>query len=166
MIGVPSIQPSLEYLLDPSHGTYARIAAAKTLSEIGTRHPETRDDCVRSLIAALEKYRENDETVNAFIISYLMTLKAAEAAPLVEKAYLEDLVEIGVCGDYEEFQIQVGLLKKRLTPSPFTSEAELKRLLGGAVTMDEARKRQGEKEKKEKAKAKQSKKARKKNKKR
>jgi hypothetical protein len=30
MIGVPSIQPSLEYLLDPLHGMYARIAAAKT----------------------------------------------------------------------------------------------------------------------------------------
>ena len=166
IIGAAAIQPSLEYLLNPSHGTYARIAAATTLSEVGTRHPETRDDCVRALIAALEKYQENDETVNAFVISYLMSLKAAEAAPLVEKVYREARVEIGVCGDYEEFQIQVGLLKKRLTASPFTSEAELKRLLGGKSTRGEARKYQGEKVKKEKAKAKQAKKVRKKNKKR
>jgi len=72
------------------------------------------------------------------------------------------VVEIEVCGDFEGFQVEVGLLKKRLTPSPFGSASALKKLLGGALTMDEARKRQSQKEKKEKEKARQAKKARKK----
>ncbi|MCG2783573.1 MAG: DUF1186 family protein [Anaerolineae bacterium] len=166
LIGAPAIAPCLEYLQDLTQQTYARVAVANALAEIVTRHPETRAECIQALMTALENYLGNGETVNAFIISYLMDLKAVEAAPLVEKAYLEELVEIEVCGDYEDFQVQTGLLKKRLTPSPFTSEADLKKLLGSVVTMDEARKRQSQQAKKEKAKAKQAKKARKKSKKR
>jgi len=52
------------------------------------------------------------------LILYLVDLKAVEIAPLVEQAYQADVVDLSVLGDYEDFQIEVGLLKERLTPPP------------------------------------------------
>jgi hypothetical protein len=39
-----------------------------------------------------------------------------EAAPLVEEAYRADRVDELVMGDWEDFQVEVGLLDQRLSP--------------------------------------------------
>jgi hypothetical protein len=57
---------------------------------VGKANPESRPDCVRALEGGLEHFARNDITVNSFLISYLADLKAAEAAPTVERAYQAD----------------------------------------------------------------------------
>ena len=82
-------------------------------------------------------------------------------APLVEQAFGTGRVDLSIMGDYEEFQIAVGLLKERLTPRPkygwFMPE-----IREAFVEYEEQMiKRQRQAEKKEKQKRKQAKKARK-----
>jgi hypothetical protein len=118
MIG-PVCIPSLRaYLQNPLKESWAAVTVSHCLEEVAKQNPDSRSDCVAALTAGLEGYLNNDETVNGFLISYLVNLKAAEAAPLVKLAYRADQVDLSILGDFEEFQIAVGLLEKRLTPPP------------------------------------------------
>jgi HEAT repeat protein len=45
-LGLLAIDPCRGYLADQSHSTFARVAAAYALSEIGQQHPETWDACI------------------------------------------------------------------------------------------------------------------------
>jgi hypothetical protein len=118
MIGPVSIPVLQEYLQNPEKKVWASVTVSQCLADVGKQNPESRSDCVRALKAGLEHYAENDETINGFLISYLTDLKAAEAAPLVERAYQADRVDLSIMGDFEEYQIAVGILKERITPPP------------------------------------------------
>lgn len=167
MIGPVSIPPLHENLTDPHKLTWASVTFAHCLAEIGTQHSESRASCIVALQAGLEQYEENDETVNGFIISFLAELKAVESAPLVERAYQADMVDISVIGDYEDFQIEIGLLEKRLSPPPRYDWAPdpQKAWKADKNTRREEGQRRRRQEKKEKKKKKQAKKARKRHKK-
>lgn len=164
-LGAPAIQPCREYLADQNHNEFARISAGHALAEIGTQHPETRDACVQALISTLEDYQNDNETVNAFTLSYLADLKAAEAAPLAKEIFEADRADESVAGDYEDFQIYTGLLKERQTPPKYRDIAgsDMRKIFYDASS---GKQRSQEKEKKEKKKRKQAKKARKRHKKR
>jgi hypothetical protein len=159
-LGAPAIDPCREYLADQSHETFARVAAGHALSRIGEGHPETRDACVQALMSTLEDYAEDDGIVNAFTLSYLADLGAVEATPLAEKIFEGDHAELQVAGDYEDFQIKVGLLEERLTEPDygFLPDPLLRQMMAGEPR-DKKQVRQAEK--KEKNKRRQAKKARK-----
>jgi hypothetical protein len=164
-LGAPAIESCRAYLADINKNIFSRVAAAHALSEIGQQHPEARDACVQALMSTLQDYQNDDETVNAFTLSFLSDLKAVEAAPLAEKIFNADKAALEVAGDYEDYQICVGLLEKRLTKSKFRgiTDLEVKRLLAESSLTE--KNRASEKEKKEKEKRKQAKKARKRHKK-
>ena len=159
-LGAPAIDPCREYLNNKKNRDYARVAAGYALAEIGRQHPETRDACVQALMFTLEGFRDDDETVNAFTLSYLADLKAAEAAPLAKEIFEAERADLQVAGDYEDFQISVGLLRERLTPPKFHNIVpwELKQAF---EEISSEKERIKEKAKKEKKKRKQAKKARK-----
>lgn len=160
-LGAPAIEPCRAYLADQGHKTFARVAAGHALSEIGKQHPETRDACVQALMSTLAEYRDDEETVNAFTLSYLAELRAVEAAPLAEEIFKAGRAELDIAGDYEDYQIRVGLLKERLThpKDRRISDFEISELLANLTTVEKDRIQ--EREKKEKNKRKQAKKARK-----
>ena len=118
MIGPGAIPVLASYLDDGEHGLFARVGAARGLAEIGQRHPEARAACIAALSATLEQYRDLDPTLNAFIISCLVDLDAVEAAPLIERAFAAGVVDLSLRGDWEEVQIELGLLDQRKTPKP------------------------------------------------
>ena len=165
-LGASAIQPCHDYLVDRTKGDYARIAAGSALAEIGQQHPESRQACVQKLMSALGNYRDDDATINAFTLSALADLKAVEAAPLAEEIYQAGCADESIMGDYEDFQVAVGLLEKRITPSQGPSHAELSRLLNALPYSVTASQHKANKAKKEKAKRKQAKKARHRNRKR
>lgn len=88
-----------------------------------------------------------------------------EAAPLAEEIFNAGRAELEVAGDYEDYQIRVGLLQKRVTQSKFRSitDVAFSPIVAGFST---EKKRVRETEKKAKNKRKQEKKARKRHKKR
>ena len=112
-IGAAAIEPAAHYLADASHDEWARIAAAETLGKIATAHPDLRAACVGKLAAQLEKFSEQSETLNAFLVSPLWDLRAVEVMPLIERAYSAGRVDESVLGDVEDAQIHFGLKPKR-----------------------------------------------------
>lgn len=162
MIG-PACIPALEaYLISSNKKVWAATSVGQSLSKIGIQHPGSRVVCIDALQTGLEDFTQNDEIINGFLISYLADLKATEAAPLVEHAYQADKVDISIMGDYEEYQIEVGLLKERLTPPPRYQWLPNPEALWGAdkKAKREAARRERQKAKKEKQKRKRAKKAR------
>ena len=118
LIGPVAIPALVAYVQDAVHGVWARISASESLSEIGQGHPGARDACVAALTSQLEQFAENGEDLNAFLISWLLDLGAVESAPVMERAFAADAVDLSVQGDWEEAQIELGLLDKRITPQP------------------------------------------------
>jgi len=117
LIGAGAIPALTAYLEDVSHGPYARHASSRGLLEIARRQPEARAECVAIITRQLERYAENDEALNAFLIGTLLDLKAVESAPVMERAFAAGRVELAVAGDWEEVQIELGLKQKRDTPA-------------------------------------------------
>jgi tetratricopeptide (TPR) repeat protein len=103
-IGPPALAPLRALLFDRTHDIWARDRAAHGLVEIARRHPELRDEVVAALATRLdpaESQAPEDETLNAFVISRLLTLEAAEAAPAIQRAFQEDRVDRRVVGYHD-----------------------------------------------------------------
>lgn len=120
LIGPAAIPALAAYVQDTAHGLWARIAASDSLAKIGQDHAGACDACVAALTGQLERFAENGEELNAFLISYLLDLGAVESAPVMEQAFAADAVDLSVQGDWEEAQIELGLLDERITPRPTT----------------------------------------------
>jgi HEAT repeat protein len=116
VIGPAAIQPLAAYLADQANKTYARATAADSLREIAGLFPESRDECVTGLASALEGYQQNDETINGFIIYAMVRLKDLEHLGLIEQAYQADKVDEFIMGDFEDVQVDLGILAERKTP--------------------------------------------------
>jgi hypothetical protein len=118
MIGPAAITALEARLYDPSLTLWTRVAAAGALKEIAQRHPASRSDVVASLAQLLGRFAENGTDLNAFLVSYLLDLKAIEEAQLMERAFAAGAVDIDIPGDWEDAQVELGLLEERVTPSP------------------------------------------------
>jgi hypothetical protein len=165
-MGAVAIQPCRDTLADRTRKEFERIAAGTALVEIGKQHPEAREACVQALMSTLENYRDDDEEINAFTLSDLADLEAVEAAPLAKEIFEAECADETVMGDFEDFQVKVGLLEERITPDKGPSRAQLKQMLSAFKNVEPVRQHKVNKAKKEKARRKQEKKARRRNRKR
>ncbi len=132
----PTCIPSLRaYLLNPKKLEWASAICSSSLEKIGMAHPENRTDCVKALEDALENYANNDPGVNAFIIVSLADLNASESDATVKRAFNADAVELTIMGDYEDYQVKVGLIEKRKTPARnyFDEKFHIKEMMQGFV---------------------------------
>jgi hypothetical protein len=119
MIGRVAI-PALErYLSDASRGLWARVTAAHSLERIAAGDPSARIKCVAVLSRQLEKFSQSDPILNGFLISYLINLGAVGIAPLMERAFAADSVDLSIVGDWEDVQVELGLKTSRKTPRPY-----------------------------------------------
>ena len=114
--GDPALGPVTEYLRNAGHGDWSRAAAARTISLVAEAHPELRADGIARLSAQLERFAEQSETLNAFLVSPLWDLHAVEAMPVIERAFASGRVDESVQGDVEDVQIEFGLKTKREHP--------------------------------------------------
>ncbi|MBE0696918.1 MAG: hypothetical protein IH586_08335 [Anaerolineaceae bacterium] len=78
-------------------------------------NPDERLRVVDTLCEALADFQSAEITYNTILIDFLISLKAVEAAPLIKPIYEADRVDPVFVGDWEDFQVKVGLLKERLT---------------------------------------------------
>lgn len=117
-IGPVCIPALLEFLKTPpvDGNVWGAGTAIEALQKIALRYPETRPTCIATLTALLEGYAEGDELYNSLIVMAASELKAFEMVPLIERAYAADRVDEGLLGDWEDFQVKVGLLEERVTP--------------------------------------------------
>jgi hypothetical protein len=92
--------------------------AADSLKEIASRFPEMRAPVVEALRRQLSRHARQDPDLNALIVGCLMDMKAAEAAPEIEAAFAAGAIAVRIVGDWEDVQVDLGLLAERSTPRP------------------------------------------------
>lgn len=119
MLGPGAVPGLVAYIQREEKDSWARLAAAEGLTHTGTLFPETRDAAVKALRGALRGFRDQDMLFNGFLVSFLADLNAVEAAPLVEEAFQAGRIDESVIGDFEDYQVAVGLLEHRLTHPKF-----------------------------------------------
>ena len=83
------------------------------------------------LVNQLEKFVEQPETVNTFVISALWDLRAVEAMSVIERAFASGLVDESVSGDLEDVQIHFGLKAKCEHPRKPNRLTEMSQKLAG-----------------------------------
>jgi len=111
MIGPPAIPALRAFIADASHEVWTRVCTMDSLEQIGRRHPEAKAECITVLTRQLDLFAENDPTINAFLISSLMSLKAQEALPLIEQAFEAGSVDELVV-NWNDVQVEFGLKER------------------------------------------------------
>jgi len=116
MIGVAAIPALVRYLSDASHGLWARVGASNGLEDIAEHFPNSHSECIGAITAQLEQFSKNEPTLNGCLIADLLDLNAVESAPVMERAFAAQRVDISVAGDWEDIQIEFGMKKERTAP--------------------------------------------------
>lgn len=117
LIGPACIPALAAYIKQKDKEEWTTAVMSGALSEIGKMNAESRDACVAALEEGLKNYETNEPYMNASFIYDLTALNASESDELVRKAYQSENVDLTLMGDYEDFQIEVGLLEERMTPA-------------------------------------------------
>ena len=114
MIG-PQAIPELSSYLATGYGLFARICVANGIKEIGIEYPDSREQCVETLTKQLTQFSHNDESLNGFLISFLVNLEAVVSIDVIRKAFQNESVDHGIIGDFEDIEIAMGLRLTRST---------------------------------------------------
>ncbi len=118
MLGPAAIPALSAYLADTSHEMYSRSYASNGIIEIADRYPESREECIAIISKQLEDFEENDEELNAFLVTNLLQIKAVETLSLIERAFKADKVDDFIV-DLDDVLVGFGLKEREIVESPF-----------------------------------------------
>lgn len=118
MIGSPALPQATLWLFDEARIEPLRVAAGQVLAQVGYQYPDRRDEAVAVLVQQLREWEIQGPDLNAFLIDNLIELGAVEAAPVMEAAFAAGRVTLWVNGDWEDVQVDLGLLTERITAPP------------------------------------------------
>ncbi len=118
MLGPAAIPALAAYLADTSHEMYSRSYASNGITEIADRYPESREECIAIISKQLENFEENDEELNAFLVTNLLQIKAVETLPLIERAFKADKVDDFIV-DLDDVLVGFGMKEREIVDNPF-----------------------------------------------
>jgi hypothetical protein len=96
MIGAPALATLASWMADESRREAVMYGVIRSLVEVAQREPGTAKDVVGLLIKRLEKYRDNDLSVNAHLVEALCRLRAKEAFALIKEVYLRQRADVTI----------------------------------------------------------------------
>jgi len=115
-IGASALSPLIAFLNDATNGTYSRNEAASAIAKLAETYPDVRDSCIAALKTQLEQYAQQPGEFNGFLVWMLLDLHAAEALPIIERAFAAGRVDENSVGDWEDIQLEFGLITERSSP--------------------------------------------------
>ena len=118
LLGPDAIPALQQYLSSAEYGEWSRVTVALALVEIVAAYPSERERAVAILTEQLAHHTQQSPIVNAELVHSLTELNAVESDAVMEAAFAADSVDLSVMGDWEEVQIELGLLDERITPPP------------------------------------------------
>lgn len=128
-IGSAALPGLAAMLQDRTVGQDARMTAASGLARLAQREDEHRAAVVDLLAGALDDDRPRQQLFNGRVVGLLLDLEAVEAAPAMERAFAAGRVDVHAAGDWEDVQVELGLIPERLTLPPPGPFPEVKRVL-------------------------------------
>ena len=118
LIGPEALPLLAVYLADEGKDEYNLVDVAEAINQLGQSDPSIKDECVRLLCGQLERFERNTPLLNGMLVSDLLDLKALDSFDTIRRAYVADAVDISICGDLEDVEIELGLRSERSTPPP------------------------------------------------
>jgi len=118
MIGEEAIKPLKSFLYNSSKEEFPRITVAHGLEQIANYNPDKRQECIDILSNFLIQSTDEVTTLNGFVVSFLVDLKAVSEINVIRDAYDRDIIDISVQGDLEDVELELGLRQERSTPKP------------------------------------------------
>lgn len=116
LIGPGTIDRVAAFARDASHAEFPRVAAAHALAEIARRHPDSRPRVLEILTSALTAYDAQTSQFNAFLVCYLLDIRATEAAELIERAFADNRVDVSVVGNWNDVRTELGVEDHGIVP--------------------------------------------------
>jgi hypothetical protein len=132
MIGPAALPGATLLLFDEGRSEPLRLAAAGVIANVAHEHPDRRDEAAAILAKQLEDWLHQRPLLNGYLVADLAGLGYTDAAPLMEAAFAAGAVDPGVMGDWEDVQVELGLLEERTTPPPYDIGYDVRR--AGAAT--------------------------------
>jgi SEC-C motif len=118
MIGAAAIPSIASFVSDRANSPDAVATALSGLRAIAVQHPERRGECIGILVRELEPRPDTSPTINGFVVSALLDLRAVESIDAIRDAFRRNDIDISIAGDVEDVEIELGLKEKRATPPP------------------------------------------------
>lgn len=106
----PKVAPILTAELPRRDRTIWMLSeTARALRLVAEQTPSLRNEAIEAISNELARRDDSDPELNGLLLVHLMDLKATEAAPVIEQAFSEGLVDKFACGDWPEVRYQLGL---------------------------------------------------------
>jgi hypothetical protein len=118
MIGGAALHGATLLLFDEEKDEEVRLAAAAVIANVAHEHPDRRDEAAAILVKQLEDWPHQGRLLNAYLVADLVGLGETGAAPVMEAAFAAHAVDLTVAGDWEDAQVELGLIPERITPPP------------------------------------------------
>lgn len=118
LIGRPAIAPLEDNINNETVGIFSRSSSVEALEMIYQEDHSTREEIKTIYLRLLESSSTRDRFLNGSVLSGLITLQATESIDVIREAFAADTIDIGMCGDLEDVEIELGLRTKRETPKP------------------------------------------------
>ncbi|MEE9214519.1 MAG: DUF1186 domain-containing protein [Thermodesulfobacteriota bacterium] len=110
-LGNNQLEKLKTFVLEPNIYTFARSGICDAVAQIVYHEPERKPEIVKWIKDVLEYLLNNKDDENlidsdfiAFIFCDIIQLKAEELLPLVRIFFDNDLVSIGICGDFQDVE--------------------------------------------------------------
>jgi hypothetical protein len=95
-IGPAALRPLTAVLSDAARDETVRVAAIRGLRALADKHPSVRRESLKALTEQLRDPRHNSLELNAFLVRALCELGAKQSAPAVERAFLQQQVDLSI----------------------------------------------------------------------
>jgi len=118
VIGTSAIPALSSHLANTSECTYSRSLSLESLTQLVSGNPNFKSEYISILTQQLASFRKEDGQLNRYIIHYLISFKAVESAPIIEKAFELDCVDEGWINGWEFVQVELGLKSASELPIP------------------------------------------------
>jgi hypothetical protein len=109
MIGPDAIPPLVELLHNEQRGLYTRACAGESLAKIATAFPASSETCRLAFNGVLAHCKENDPTLNGFVVCNLVDIGAKTSIRAIRRAYSLDTVDEDIVGNLDEVEKLLGV---------------------------------------------------------
>jgi hypothetical protein len=116
MIGPAALHGATLLLFDEGRGEELRIAGAGVIANVAHEHPDRLGEAAAILATQLGDWAHQGKLLNAYLVADLAGLRHVDAAPAMEAAFAADAVDLSVMGDWEDVQVEMGMIGERTTP--------------------------------------------------
>jgi hypothetical protein len=133
-----AVFPVMEFVVNGRGAETTKAVVLDCIREFGDRNPYIQSPLAPHLISCLENASIHAKLLNAMFANLASQWKMVEAAPAIERAFSNNLIDCSVTGNWEMVrqQLQVTGLNLPMPAQPFNSMAELRHKLGVGLFSD------------------------------